>query len=232
MDQPFRNIILSDDINRALTPIDCFIHRSGFSTRIGRTGEEIIDLVRRQRPHVILMNYYLAGIKGDEVCRIIRRPETDQPPMPILLVGPTFPADIEQRCRDAGCDDYIGSPAPPNVLLQRLAGALGIRFRLHTRIPAVLSISSGRIISEFLGYTKDVSEGGLLVETSLPIDPGRKLHIRLFLEQDRPLVTKATVIRMDRSREEDRFLLGMEFQLTDSGASHRLKDFIRSNEEH
>jgi CheY-like chemotaxis protein len=228
MDQPFRNIVLSDDINRALAPIDCFIHRSGFSTRVARTGEEIIDLVRRLRPHAILMNYYLVGLKGDEVCRVIRRPESDHPPLAILLVGPTFPSDIEQRCREAGCDDYIGSPAAPNVLLQRLAGALGIRFRLHTRVPAVISISSGRIISEFLGYTKDVSEGGLLVETSLSLDPGRRLHVRLFLEQDRPLVTKATVVRVDRSREEDRYLLGLELQLADSTASHRLQDFIRS----
>ena len=100
MDQPFRNIVLSDDINRALARIDCFIHRSGFSTRVGRTGEEILDLVRRQRPHAILMNYYLAGIKGDEVCRLIRRPEPGLPPLAILLVGPTFPSDIEQRCRE------------------------------------------------------------------------------------------------------------------------------------
>ena len=44
---------------------------------------------------------------------------------------------------------------------RRLAGSLGLQFRLHARVPAVISLSFGRIISEFLGYSKDISEGGI-----------------------------------------------------------------------
>ncbi len=234
MDQPFRKkIILSEDINRALAQVDCFIHRSGFVTRVGQTGEEIVELARRDPPDAVLMNYYLGGLKGDEVCRILKRPEPERSLPPVLIVGPTFPPDIAQRCRQAGCDDYVGSPAGPNALLQRLAGALGIQFRLQTRIPAVISISFGRVISEFLGYSKDLSEGGILIETTLPIDQGRRLHLRLFLdEKDRPIVTKATVLRVDQSPEEDHYLLGLQFQPLDPTAAHRIKDYIRSRAEH
>ena len=49
MDQPFRKrIILSDDINRALSQIDCYLHRGGYDVRVGRTGEEILSLARRE----------------------------------------------------------------------------------------------------------------------------------------------------------------------------------------
>lgn len=233
MDQPFRKMILSDDINRALGQLDCFIHRSAFQTRVGRTGEEIVDLARRDPPNVVMINYYLGGLKGDEVCRILKRPELDRPPLPVLIVGPTYPPDIAERCRQAGCDDFIGSPASPNVLLQRLAAALGLQFRLHARIPAVISISFGRIISEFLGYSKDISEGGILIETTLPIDRGRRLHLRLFLdEEDRPVVTKATVLRVDRAEEEDHFLVGMQFQPLDVGAAQRLRNYIHTRADH
>ena len=62
MGQPFKKrMLLSDDIYRALEPIDCFIHRSGFQTRVGRTGDEIVDLARRDPPDVVMTNYYLAG---------------------------------------------------------------------------------------------------------------------------------------------------------------------------
>jgi len=231
MDQPFKKrILLSDDIYRALEQVDCFIHRSGFQTRVGRTGDEIIDLARRDPPDALMMNYYLGGLKGDEVCRIIKSGPVDRQALPVLVVGPTNPPDIPERCRRAGCDDYIGSPAGPDSLLQRLSAALGLQYRLHTRVPAVLSISFGRVISEFLGYTKDISEGGILLETTLSFDRGRRVHLRIFLEDEsRPLVTKATVLRVDRSpEEEERYLLGMQFLALEGERAHRLRDFIRA----
>ena len=46
MDQPFRNkIILSEDISRSIERMDCFLHRFGYVLRVGRTGEEILDLM-------------------------------------------------------------------------------------------------------------------------------------------------------------------------------------------
>jgi CheY-like chemotaxis protein len=232
LDQPFRkSIVLSDDVNRALSQEDCFIHRSGFQLRVGKTGEEILDLVRREIPDALIMNYYLAGLKGDEVCRALRRsiPGT----LPILIVGPASPPEIAESCRQAGCDEYIASPARPNVLLQRLALALGLQFRLHTRVQAVISLSFGRIISEFLGYSKDISEGGILVETNMEIAPGRRLHVRIYLDdQERPISARATVLRVDRATDEDQYFLGLRFQALDPGAASRLKDYIRSRSDH
>lgn len=234
MAQPFmKKVLLSDDVNRALGSIDCFIHRSAFQTRVGRTGEEIIELARRFTPDAILMNYYLGGLKGDEVCRILKR-VPDEPPPPLLIVGPNEPTDIAERCRQAGCDEFIGSPASPNILLQRLAVSLGVQFRLHARVQAVLSVSFGQVISEFLGYSKDISEGGILLESTLPIDRGRRLHMKIFLdEDDQPVVTKATVLRVDRAEDEgDRYLLGLQFQALDPHGAGRLREYIRSKAEH
>ncbi len=234
MGQPFKKkMLLSDDIYRALEPIDCFIHRSGFQARIGRTGDEILDLAHRDPPDVVMINYYLAGLKGDEVCRILKREQEGRPPVPILIIGPTHPPEIPDLCRQAGCDEYIGAPAGPSVLLQRLAAALGLQYRVHARIPAVLSISLGRVISEFLGYTKDISEGGMLVETTFPLDQGRRIYLRIFLDEaGRPLSTKATILRVDRSTEdEERYLLGMQFTPLEGSTAHRLRDFIKVKSE-
>ncbi len=232
MDQPFRkSIVLSDDVNRALSQEDCFIHRAGFQLRVAKTGEEILDLVRREIPDALMMNYYLAGLKGDEVCGTLRRSVPGS--LPILIVGPTSPPEIAGSCRQAGCDEYVASPAGPNVLLQCLAGALGLQFRLHTRVQAVISLSFGRIISEFLGYSKDISEGGILIETNLEMTRGRRLHLRIYLDdQERPISARATVLRVDRASDEDQYLLGLQFQPMDPGAAARLRDYIRSRSEH
>ncbi len=105
-----------------------------------------------------------------------------------------------------------------------------IPFRLQTRIPAVLSISCGRIISEFLGYSKDLSEGGVLVETPMQVPPGRRLYLRLFMEgSDRPLVARATVVRSEPWPEEDQHLLGIQFQAMDPDSAARLRDYLHNH---
>jgi len=234
MDQSFmKTIILSDDVHRALDRADCFLHRTGFEIKVGRSGEEIVELVRREPPDAIMMNYYLAGLKGDEVCRLLRADAGGRPRIPILLIGPGQPPDIAATCLQAGCDEYIDSPAAPNLLLQRLAALIGLQFRLSARITTVISISFGRIVSEFLGYSKDISEGGILIETNLSIAAGRRLYLRLFLdEQEQPVVARATVLRVQPTNEEEQYLVGMQFHSMDQAATSRLKDYIRSRSSH
>jgi DNA-binding response OmpR family regulator len=234
MAQPFfKRILLSEDIARSLQSLDCFLNRSEFQVLVGRSAEEIVDVGNRESPDVVMINYYLSGFKGDEACRQLKGADGATAAPPVVIAGPADPPDLESRCLEAGCNAYIVSPSGPNVLLQQLAVFLGIQFRLHTRIPAVISISFGRIVSEFLGYSKDISAGGILVETNLDLPLDRVLHLRLFLdERERPIVTRASVQRVERAPEEDQYLLGLKFQKLDPRATTRLQEFIRSRSEH
>lgn len=227
MDQSFqRCVVLSTDPHRVLGREDCYLHRPAFQLHAGHTGLEILDLVNRTSPDAVVIEFALPDLGGDEVCRRIKRTGT---PPPVLILGPPRPPAIRQSCINAGCDEYLEMPAAPNFILSRLAAFLGIQFRLHARLPTVVSISSGRIISEFLGYTKDISEGGILVESTTRMDRGRRLSLRLYLEdQERPLRAPATVLRVEPSPDEERFLIGMQFTSIDPATADRLRTFIRN----
>jgi CheY-like chemotaxis protein/Tfp pilus assembly protein PilZ len=227
LDQSFRRtIVLSADLHRALTREDCYLQRPAFQLHAGRTGGEIVELSRRAAPDAVLIEFGLPDQGADAVCRVLK--DSAAPP-PVLIVGPARPPSVRQGCLDAGCDEYIETPAPANLVLSRLAPFLGIQFRLHARLPTVVSISSGRIISEFLGYTRDISEGGLLVEATMRMEQGRRLFLRLYLEdQDRPLRAPATVLRVEPVPDEERFLIGLQFNALEPTAAERLKSFIRN----
>jgi CheY-like chemotaxis protein len=229
MDRPFqKKLVLSQDLHRAFVRADSFIQRSGFQVATGGSGEELVAASRQQAPDAIMFSYDLEGLKGDEVCRLLKRNPGAARGTPVLIVGPAHSEEIADRCRRSGCDEYLGSTLGAVPLLQRLAAALGIQFRVQARIPAVLSISVGRIVSEFLGYSRDISEGGILVESALPIASGRRLNLRLFMEESpKPLVTGATVLRSQPSDDDDQFLLGMRFQGMDPAAAARLRRFIQ-----
>ena len=229
MDQPFhKTIVLSEDVNHALGGEDCYLRRPAFRLHVGRTGEEVLALARRVMPDAVLIGYHLAGLRGNEVCHALRSDPGTRATR-ILLVGPAQSQEIADACRASGSDEYLGTPSHPNALLERLAAHLGIQFRLHARLPAVVSIASGRIISEFLGYSKDISEGGILVESRVKADPGRRLHLRLYLGDDeRPVALSATVLHVRPEPEEDRFLLGMKFQSIEPAIAARIRRYIDS----
>jgi CheY-like chemotaxis protein len=227
LDQPFhKTIVVSEDINRAFGSEDCYLRRPAFRLHVGRTGDEVLALARGVLPDAILINYHLVGSRGDEVCHALRS-DPGTRAIRTLIVGPAQSHEIADACRASGCDEYLGSPSHPNALLERLAAHLGIQFRLHARLPAVVSISSGRIISEFLGYSKDISEGGILVESSVKADLGRRLHLRLYLGDDeRPVALSATVLHVRPEPEEDRYLLGMKFQSIEPAIAARIRRYI------
>jgi DNA-binding response OmpR family regulator len=227
LDQSFRrSVLLSSELHRVLGAEDCYLHRPAFEMHAGRSGGEILELAARLQPDAVLIDYGLPDRAGDEVCREIKRPGAAPP---VLIVGPPQPPAIRQACFDAGCDEFLQAPIAPNLVLARLAAFLGIQFRLHARVPAVVSVSSGRVISEFLGYTRDISEGGLLVEATIRMDEGRRLHLRLYLEdQERPLRVPATVLRVEPTADEERYLIGLQFGRLEPAAAERIREFIRS----
>src|SRR5256885_7429974 len=195
MDQPHdRTIVLSENVARYLLRGEGYLSRSGFVLVAGACGRDILALAARERPVAAVLGFDLGDLRADEVCRSLKR--TVDPPPAVLIAGPGRPTDIARRCRDAGCDDYLLTPVDPPALLTRLASHLGIHFRIHPRRRVMVPVSYGRVIREFLGYTRDLGEGGALIETVLKPGPGRRLLLRLYPEAQEALVLPAVVLRL------------------------------------
>ena len=72
-------------------------------------GETVQELVRQQRPDLVLLDLHLPGIDGEEVLRRLRAdPRTAD--LPVVMVS----ADVNPRYREplleAGADDYLTKP--------------------------------------------------------------------------------------------------------------------------
>jgi len=225
MDRPSRKvIILSENVGRFLLRGESYLSRSGFVLMAGGSGRDILDLAARERPVAAVLGYDLKDVSGDEVCRRLKR--TLDPPPAVLVVGPASPPEAALRCSLAGCDEYLFSPVEPGALLTRLSSYLGIRFRVHPRRPLVVPVSHGRILREFLGHTRDLSEGGALIESILKPGAGRRLVLRVYPDDLEALELRAVVLRVEPSRERDQNLLGVQFFPPPPPARARLRDLL------
>jgi CheY-like chemotaxis protein len=225
MDRPHHTtIILSENVARYLLRGESYLSRSGFVLAAGASGRDVLDLAARERPAAAVLGFDLGDLGADEVCRTLKK--SIEPPPAVLVVGPAKSPDAPRRCLEAGCDDYLLSPVDPPALLTRLASHLGIHFRIRSRRRLVVPVSYGRVIREFLGYTRDLGEGGALIETVLKPGPGRRLQLRLYPGSQDVLVLPAVVLRVQPAANNGQNWLGVQFLNPQPAARGRLKDLI------
>jgi CheY-like chemotaxis protein len=101
------SLLLIEDDDAIRTALELSLTRQGHRVATAASGEDGLQLLREQRPDLIVLDVMLPGIDGFEVCRRIRR--TDQLPI-ILLTARSDDIDVvvglestwSSPCR-AGC---------------------------------------------------------------------------------------------------------------------------------
>jgi two-component system KDP operon response regulator KdpE len=113
-------VLIVDDnpqIRRALRTI---LIAQGFVVMDARTGEEALDLIRKERVEIIILDVNLPGMSGFETCREIRRSSST----PVIMVTVRNSEHDKVRAFDAGADDYIVKPFGAEELTARIRATL------------------------------------------------------------------------------------------------------------
>jgi len=116
-------ILLVDDEPDIIEFLSYNLKKEGYQVFTALTGEEGIDVARKETPHLILLDVMMPGIDGIEVCKELR----GIPGMDAVII-----AFLTARSEDyshiagfeAGADDYISKPIKPRVLLSRIKALL------------------------------------------------------------------------------------------------------------
>ncbi len=82
------------------------------------TGQEVISLVVRELPDLLVLAMQLPGLEGWEVVRRIRALPAPERDVPILGFTAHARHDDEQKVIAAGCDDYIAKPERERTMLK------------------------------------------------------------------------------------------------------------------
>ncbi len=175
---PKRKIIWGDLIRRRVEAGQSgFLARTSLDATVAPEVAFLIETAAREPVDLVVVDGASTSLPAVSVCRQLRRDERTR--SITLLAVALDPAQAE-ILRRAGCDEVLPADIEPAALQQRIAHTLGMRLRRHRRYNVVLPVGRGRLIHEFLGYSKSLSEGGMGLETSVSLRGGDHLPLRLY----------------------------------------------------
>ncbi len=113
-------ILIIEDDDQILKILRRSLVYEGYQVDTAADGEEGLNLLRDNKPALVILDWMLPGMDGLEVCRRIR--ELGNQPVLMLTAKDT----LEDRVQglDAGADDYLVKPFELDELLARIRALL------------------------------------------------------------------------------------------------------------
>ena len=114
------DILVVDDEPQIRRVLRSTLSFRGYTISEAASGEEALEMVRKLKPDLILLDVNLPGMSGIETCREIRR-STDAP---IIVLTVRNAERDKVVALDAGADDYVTKPFGIEELLARVRASL------------------------------------------------------------------------------------------------------------
>jgi two-component system OmpR family response regulator len=170
-------LIVEDDAN-LLETLRYNLQKEGYDVATASDGEQALEVARRERPGLLILDIMLPRISGFEVCRILRKEMT----IPILML--TAKADETDKIvgLEIGADDYMTKPFSMRELLARVRAML--RRSKMTEAPAAagpVSLKIGNLEVDTARHRASLS--GVALELS-----PKEFDLLAFLAKNRGLV--------------------------------------------
>ena len=113
-----RKILIVDDQSTNIQVLHAAL-RGSHVIQFATSGQQCLDLARRGRPDVILLDVNLPDLDGIEVCRLLRDDPITAGTL-VALVSGTAEDDVVTRGIEAGAVDFLVKPVLPALLRRRI----------------------------------------------------------------------------------------------------------------
>jgi two-component system, cell cycle response regulator DivK len=113
-----RVILIVDDDPKTLKLLRDLLQINGYATLEATDGKQGVDMARAKMPDLIFMDMQMPLMDGFEATSILKAdPVTKSIPV-IALTACAMQGDRE-KCREAGCSDYMTKPLDTRAFVKR-----------------------------------------------------------------------------------------------------------------
>lgn len=117
-------VLIVDDNSDILWVVETVLKRYGFEVMALPRGEDVLPKTKLFYPELILLDVFLSGMDGIEVCNKLKEnPKTKDIPIIMFSAHSNF-IDIQKFCK---ADDFIAKPFDVNELVSKIRYQIDIR---------------------------------------------------------------------------------------------------------
>lgn len=114
-----KRILVVDDETQLVEMLKMRLEASGYQVLSAYDGQEALDMARKEKPDLIILDLMLPKIDGYKVCRMLKFDEKYKNIPIILFSARAQEADIKLG-KEVGADAYITKPFDPPSLLGKI----------------------------------------------------------------------------------------------------------------
>ncbi len=118
-----QRIMLIEDSRTQAEQFRGLFERQGWDVVMAHTAESALDQLNDVRPDLVVVDYHLPGMNGDEFCREIRL-NVNTRGLPVLMLTVEETGDAERRGLESGADYYLPKSVDPDLLVLRVRALL------------------------------------------------------------------------------------------------------------
>jgi DNA-binding response OmpR family regulator len=112
-------IVIADDEPNILISLEFLMKREGYTVHLARDGEEALQVIRRERPRLVLLDVMMPRKTGFEVCQDLRQDEALKDTLVLMLTAKGRETDVVKGLA-LGANAYMTKPFSTRELVAKV----------------------------------------------------------------------------------------------------------------
>lgn len=112
-------ILIADDEPNILISLEYLMKREAYDVSVARDGQEAIDAILREHPHLVLLDVMMPRKTGFEVCQEVRANEQIKDTLILMLTAKGRETDVAKGLA-LGANAYMTKPFSTKELVRRV----------------------------------------------------------------------------------------------------------------
>ena len=109
-------ILVVDDDKKTVDVIRVYLEHDNYQVYVAYDGRQALELLREQRPHLIVLDWMLPYVDGLDICQIVHREQK----LPVIMLTAKASEEHKLLGLGRGADDYLTKPFSPRELVARV----------------------------------------------------------------------------------------------------------------
>ncbi len=117
-------VLIADDEPNIVISLEYLLKRAGYTVLVARDGQQAIDMIRSERPALVLLDVMMPNKSGHEVCAELRADDNLRATRVLMLSAKGRATDVDKGL-GVGADAYMTKPFSTKELAAKVAEMLG-----------------------------------------------------------------------------------------------------------